>query len=127
MTMLQKQSSEGTSYLELTEFLQRNGNPATLRADLAQLFRRVVFNVAVGNRDDHLRSHGFLLELGGWRLAPAFDVNSNIDKADHVLNLDDTDNRPKIATVFATADFYGLSESQATVILKEVKAATDRW
>lgn len=127
MTMLQKPSSEGTSYLELAEFLHRNGDPATLRADLAQLFRRVVFNVAVGNRDDHLRNHGFLLGAGGWRLAPAFDVNPNIDKADHVLNLDDTDNRPDIATVFATADFYGLSETEATMILNEVKAATDRW
>lgn len=127
MTMLQKPSSEGASYLELAEFLSRNGDPQTLRSDLAQLFRRIVFNVAVGNRDDHLRNHGFLLSRGGWRLAPAFDVNPNVDKADHVLNLDDVDNRPDIATVLATADFYGLSESEASTVLREVAAATSRW
>jgi serine/threonine-protein kinase HipA len=69
----------------------------------------VVFNVAVGNRDDHLRNHGFVLSSTGWRLAPAFDVNPNIDKAEHVLNIDDMDNRPDLQTALSTAAFYGLT------------------
>ena len=35
------------SYLELVKFLQRNGAKGQIAHDLAQLFRRVVFNVAV--------------------------------------------------------------------------------
>lgn len=38
-----------------------------------ELFRRLAFNYAVGNTDDHLQNHGFLFD-GTWRLAPAFDV-----------------------------------------------------
>ncbi len=38
-----------------------------------ELFRRMAFNYAVGNTDDHLQNHGFLFD-GGWRLAPAFDI-----------------------------------------------------
>lgn len=127
MTLLRKERSEGSSYLELAQFLRAQGDGAHAADDLAQLFRRVVFNVAVGNRDDHLRNHGFLLGATGWRLAPAFDVNPNIDKADHVLNIDDVDNRPSLVTVRATAPFYGLSDKRGRDIVEEVAAAVDGW
>jgi serine/threonine-protein kinase HipA len=127
MTLLRKEQSEGTSYLELAQFLRQAGDPQQVAKDLAQLFRRVVFNVAVGNRDDHLRNHGFMLGAAGWRLAPAFDVNANIDKAEHVLNIDDADNRPRMATVLATAPFYGLSPQQASQVTQEVLTAVDPW
>jgi serine/threonine-protein kinase HipA len=127
MTLLRKEHSEGTSYLELAQFIRSQGDAEHVEADLAQLFRRVVFNVAVGNRDDHLRNHGFLLGKTGWRLAPAFDVNPNIDKAEHVLNLDDGDNRPSLETVLNTAEFYGLTYDSARKILEEVASAVDQW
>lgn len=127
MTMLRKEHSEGTSYLELAQFLRSNGDAANVAADLEQLFCRVAFNVAVGNRDDHLRNHGFILGATGWRLAPAFDVNPNIDKAEHVLNIDDADNRPSLETVLATAAFYGLSSERARHIVEAVASAVDGW
>ena len=98
---------------EVAQFLRAQGDGAQASADLVQLFRRVAFNVAIGNRDDHLRNHGFILGAQGWRLAPAFDMNPDADKADHVLNIDDTDNRPDLETVLATAPFYGLDAARA--------------
>ncbi len=127
MTLLRKEQSEGTSYLELAQFLRGKGDGAHADADLEQLFRRVAFNVAVGNRDDHLRNHGFVLGATGWRLAPAFDVNPNIDKAEHVLNIDDADNRPSLKTVLTTATFYGLNEERGMQIVEEVASAVDGW
>jgi len=127
MTLLRKTQSEGTSYLELAQFIRSQGDAKHADADLAQLFRRVAFNVAVGNRDDHLRNHGFVLGKTGWRLAPAFDVNPNIDKAEHVLNIDDADNRPSLETVLNTAAFYGLDDGQARKIVEEVAAVVDGW
>lgn len=127
MTLLRKERSEGSSYLEIAQFLRAQGDGAQAAADLMQLFRRVAFNVAVGNRDDHLRNHGFILGAQGWRLAPAFDLNPDADKADHVLNLDDTDNRPSLATVLETAVFYGLDASRARAIVEEVATAVDGW
>lgn len=127
MTLLRKEHSEGTSYLELAQFLRSSGDGAHAGADLEQLFRRVVFNVAVGNRDDHLRNHGFVLGANGWRLAPAFDVNPNIDKAEHVLNIDDVDSHPSLETVLATAQFYGLSADRAKLVVEEVASAVDGW
>ena len=127
MTLLRKEQSEGTSYLELAQFLRGKGDGAHADADLEQLFRRVAFNVAIGNRDDHLRNHGFVLGATGWRLAPAFDVNPNIDKAEHVLNIDDADNRPSLQTVLTTAAFYGLTEERGKQIVEEVASAVDGW
>jgi len=127
MTLLRKEHSEGTSYLELARFIRSQGDAEHVEADLAQLFRRIIFNVAVGNRDDHLRNHGLLLGKTGWRLAPAFDLNPNIDKAEHVLNLDDGDNRPSLETVLNTAEFYGLTNDSAKNILEEVASAVDQW
>ena len=127
MTLLRKEHSEGSSYLELAQFLRDAGDAQHVSADLVQLFRRVTFNVAIGNRDDHLRNHGFLLGHTGWRLAPAFDVNPSIDKADHVLNIDDTDNRPNMTTVLSTAAFYGLSADTARRVIDEVVDVVAGW
>jgi serine/threonine-protein kinase HipA len=127
LTLLRKEQSEGSSYLELAHWLRSKGDGAQTDEDLKQLFRRVAFNVAVGNRDDHLRNHGFVLGLNGWRLSPAFDVNPNIDKAEHVLNIDDADNRPNLETVLSTAEFYGLSPAQARQVVDAVATAVDGW
>ncbi len=127
MAMLRKDESDGTSYLELAEFLHHRGAKSHVARDLEQLFRRVAFNVAVGNRDDHLRNHGFILTETGWRLAPAFDVNPNIDKGDHVLNTDETDNRPSLETVVDTGEWYVGSKDRAVDIVDEVVSVTRLW
>lgn len=127
MTLLSKKMSEGTSYLELAEFLLRHGDPHYVENDLEQLFRRVAFNVAIGNRDDHLRNHGFILGRRGWRLAPAFDVNPSVDKAEHILNIDDVDNRPSLEIVRATAPFYRLTSAQAQEIVGSVVEVVSGW
>jgi serine/threonine-protein kinase HipA len=127
MALLRKDQSEGTSYLELAEFLHARGAKDHIEADLEQLFRRVTFNVAIGNRDDHLRNHGFLLTRTGWRLAPAFDLNPNTERADHVLNIDESDNRPSLATVIETSEWYVGSKDRGRVIVTEILHETRRW
>lgn len=127
MTLLRRDDSEGASYLDLAQFMRSGGDSPNVDDDLEQLFRRVAFNVAVGNRDDHLRNHGFILTSNGWRLAPAFDVNPNIDKADHVLNIDDSDNRPSLATVLSTAEFYGLNGAKARAIVDGIVNVVTHW
>jgi serine/threonine-protein kinase HipA len=127
MAMLRKDKSEGTSYLELAEFLHHRGARSHVAGDLEQLFRRVAFNVAVGNRDDHLRNHGFILTETGWRLAPAFDVNPNIDRGDHALNIDETDNRPSLVAVIESGEWYVGSRERAGRIVDEVVNVTRSW
>jgi serine/threonine-protein kinase HipA len=127
MALLRRNQSEGTSYLDLAEFLRARGAKDHIEADLEQLFRRVTFNIAIGNRDDHLRNHGFLLTPTGWRLAPAFDLNPNTERADHVLNIDESDNRPSLATVIETAQWYVGSKDRGRAIITEILQETRTW
>lgn len=129
MTLLRKNAESGdeASYLEIAEFIANNCDPAYRSTDLEQMFRRVVFNVGVGNRDDHLRNHGFLYTQAGWRLAKAFDVNPNIHRSEHVLRIDDQHHRASLALVKTTAAFYGVSDARADAIIEEVAAVLDTW
>ena len=124
-TMLRKvENSNDASYIDIAQFIQDNG--ASPAADLERLFRRVAFNVCVGNRDDHLRNHGFLLGIDGWRLAPAFDVNPS-PKAQHVLSIDGSTNESDLAAVHGSAWAYGLDAKQADDIIERVMAVVDDW
>jgi serine/threonine-protein kinase HipA len=127
MTLLRKDQSEGSSYLEIAHFLRTHGARETVKQGLEQLFRRVAFNVATANRDDHLRNHGFLLRPEGWVIAPAFDVNPNPDKREHVLNIDEADNRPTFDTVLRTSEWYGLPPSRAEQVVEKVVQVVRRW
>ena len=64
MTMLGKKdganAADGSSYLEIVSFLKANG--ATPKKDIQELWKRIVFSMAVSNTDDHFRNHGFILE-----------------------------------------------------------------
>jgi serine/threonine-protein kinase HipA len=127
MTLLQRDDGDAASYLELAETLQMQGDAEHVGADLQQLYRRVAFAILVGNRDDHLRNHGFLRGMTGWRLAPAFDVNPDPDRTDHALAIDEHDTRPTIETLRSTARFYRLGEARARTIESEIRAAVRRW
>lgn len=80
MTMLGKtdgaSAADGSSYLEIASFLKANGG--TPKKDLIELWKRIVFSMAVSNTDDHFRNHGFLLTNSGWELSPLYDVNPDI-------------------------------------------------
>lgn len=129
MTLLRKNVETGNeaSYLEIAEFIANNCDPAFRSLDLEQMFRRAVFNVAVGNRDDHLRNHGFLYTHAGWRLAKAFDVNPNVKRDAHVLRIDDRHQRASLGLVRTTAPYYEVTDARADAIIEEVATALDGW
>lgn len=127
MTLLDVTQSEGASYLDLVQLIENTGTSESIAEDLEQLFRRVMFNILIGNRDDHLRNHGFLREGNGWRLSPAFDVNPNPDKNDHVLAIDEADTSPDTALLLSTANYYRLSDSQGIEIAEQVRDVVRTW
>lgn len=126
MTQLQYFDGEdGASYLELAEFLIENG--ANTKADLAQLWRRIVFYIAVSNTDDHLRNHGFIHTEKGWLLSPAYDINPVPDGIGLHLNIDEIDNQLDFELAFSVTDYFQLNEAAAKTIYLEVIAAVDQW
>ncbi len=64
-----------SDYAELGDALRMLS--AAPKEDLEEFFGRIVLSIAVHNTDDHLRNHGLLRTVAGWRLSPIFDVNPN--------------------------------------------------
>jgi serine/threonine-protein kinase HipA len=63
------------SYEQLFQIMRKMRLPYS---DLLEMFRRMVFNVAGKNLDDHTKNISFLLEENGaWRLSPAYDMIYN--------------------------------------------------
>ncbi|WP_213307973.1 type II toxin-antitoxin system HipA family toxin [Paraburkholderia sacchari] len=128
MTLLERKDGEtGASYLDLAEYISDHGAQGHIAEDLAQLFRRVLFNIMVGNRDDHLRNHGFIREPSGWRLSPAFDINPSTVKQTHALAIDSTNAEPDLAIALEQAELYRLTHVEAGTMLDEVRDAISDW
>ena len=119
---------EQRSYLELVEVLRQHG--AAPAADLAELWRRMIFNILISNTDDHLRNHGFLHETGGWRLSPAYDLNPmpvEIKPRVHALAIDEFDGTASLETAFSVATAFGLKKDEAVAAASAIGTVTATW
>ena len=117
--------ADGVSYLELAEWIGRNCN--NVANNLEQLWRRIVFNIAVSNCDDHLRNHGFILESKGWELSPAYDINPDEYGVGLKLNISEEDNSLDFNLVLSVAKYYGLTKDQGVKIITEVCNSVSHW
>ncbi len=79
--------------------------------DLHQLFKQLVFNVMIGNTDDHLKNFCMLYDGQAWRLSPAFDLVPNIGlNSEHVLRIGLTNLMPNRDTLRAEAKKFGIKQ-----------------
>lgn len=118
--------TEGVSYLELAEWITANCN--NTNHNLEQLWRRIVFNIAVSNCDDHLRNHGFILSgEGGWQLSPAYDINPDENGMGLKLNITEDDNSLDFDLALSVARYFGLNNTNAKEILAEIRSAVSIW
>ena len=130
MTLLGKKdgvsAADGVSYLDIASFIKAYG--ASPKADLVELWKRIVFNMVVSNTDDHLRNHAFLLTPRGWALSPMFDVNPEPAGSELSLNVDETDNRIQIELAISVAERFGITKKEAENIAQDIrKTVSDCW
>jgi serine/threonine-protein kinase HipA len=127
MTLLEAQDGQPHDYTEIAEVLPESSSSAV--DDLRQLWRRIAFSVAIHNTDDHLRNHGFLRRGSGWRLAPAFDINPNPELAAQRVTGVGGALRPadEVNALLLYAENFGLTDSQARTVLREVADAAENW
>jgi serine/threonine-protein kinase HipA len=108
------------SYLEIVEFIENYG--VNIEVNLRQLWKRMVFNIAISNTDDHLRNHGFILTDKGWTLSPAYDLNPSIEKDGLSINIDMDDNALDFELAKSVGVYFRLNE-----ILSEVLQVVKDW
>ena len=130
MTLLGKTDGasavDGISYLDIAGIIRSCG--AQPKKNLVELWKRIVFNMAITNTDDHLRNHAFILESGGWVLSPLYDVNPVPYGDELSLNVDEEDNSININLAVQTAARFGISETQAQHYASEIlEIVRDNW
>jgi len=113
------------SYLDIVDVIENYG--INVEANLHQLWRRIIFNIAVSNTDDHLRNHGFILNEKGWELSPAYDLNPSIEKDGLALNIDMDDNALDFKLAKSVGEFFRLSENEMDAIIEEVINVVKDW
>jgi serine/threonine-protein kinase HipA len=126
MTLTQRVDGEaGVSYFELVDLLQSRG--ASTKSDCEQLFRRVLFNILIHNTDDHLRNHGFFIDVNGIRLSPAYDMNPSIDRSELTLAINEFETTCDVSIAMDACKDYGQSPQEAGSSLKQVRKAVSEW
>ena len=130
MTLLGKtdgaSAEDGISYLDIAGFIKAHG--ANPKSDLVEMWKRIVFNMAVSNTDDHLRNHAFILTKNGWILSPLYDVNPVPYGDELSLLVDSEDNSISVDLAIRTAPRFGITQNEAANLSEEILTIVrDNW
>ncbi len=116
------------SYPGITQLGKRIGH---LTSDLgAVVFRRMLFNVAIGNTDDHLRNHAFMKQSSesDYTLSPGYDIVPQISlQGSHAIAIGPFGSSPSVDNIQAAAKRMGVADELAHEIGGEVLAVTSTW
>ena len=129
MTLLGLNDGDDATYTDIAEIIRMYSSAPT--EDLHELWRRIVFNVMVGNLDDHLRNHGFLYDRDNtWRLSPAYDLNPVplTEKARELTTwISEEGPDADLDLARAAAPYFALDAARSNAIIEEVATALDGW
>jgi serine/threonine-protein kinase HipA len=117
-------ATNGYGYLDIVDFIVQHC--CDVEANLQELFRRVAFNICIGNTDDHFRNHGFLLTARGWTLSPAYDMNPTLNNHQSLM-ITSTTNSSDLGLLLDACGEYMLTRTTAERIINEVKTAMATW
>lgn len=92
-------------------------------------YRRAVFNVFAGNRDDHGKNHGFLYRDGKWKLGPAYDLNFASPQLlpERGMSISGQRLSPGRTELVKLAEAEGLDRRTAAAVIDEVREVIARW
>lgn len=117
-------ANTGNGYLDMVDFILQNCT--NVEDNLKELYRRVAFNICIGNTDDHFRNHGFLLTAKGWTLSPAYDMNPTLNEYQSLL-INSHSNKSDLNELLNACEEYMLQKQSAQQIISEVLNAVKEW
>ena len=124
-------AGEGMGYPELAQLLRRRGvaQGGQGRAQMAELFSRMVFNILIDNTDDHEKNHALLMtDQGELRLSPAFDVlpsGQALGYQQMRVGVDQSD--ATLSNALSEPALFGLSRAQAEAAVRRVAGVVEVW
>lgn len=113
-------------YIDIADAITGDIGVRNPNDNLEELYRRIAFNIIIGNHDDHFRNHGFLLRKDGWELSPAYDLNPT-NALTQVLMISNTTNRSSLKDLLDASEFYLISKYTAREVVSDVFGAAVNW
>ena len=102
-----------------------------IRQDLCELFKRVAFNIAVNNDDDHPRNHGLLCVDGSWHLAPLYDVVPKAmtsNRFTSAMSIGIYDREASARNLLSACKYFELEKTEAQNIINSISSfVQDNW
>lgn len=87
---------------------------------VAEMFRLMVFNILISNRDDHAKNFSFQWVDGAWKLSPAYDLLPSSGFNGYHTTTINGKGEPALADVIALAAEIGLSKQYANQAIEEL-------
>lgn len=131
LTALQLHETEArlASYLDLAGFIRRYGQDAA--DDTRELYRRMVYNILIGNNDDHARNHAFFWDGKYYQMTPAYDVCPMLRSgltASQAMIVGKQGRLSTLKNALSEAGQFGLTVEEAKSIQAElVDSIETRW
>lgn len=90
-------------------------------SEVERMFRLMVFNVAIGNRDDHAKNFSFLFDGERWELSPAYDLTSNPGmNGEHATTVNGKGRDIEVPDMMEVGKRVGIAASKARSIVDDV-------
>lgn len=119
-------ASNNKGYIDIIDAMAGSIGVNSLSGNTTELFRRVAYNILIGNHDDHFRNHGFLLRPDGWQLSPAYDLNPTNEKT-QVLAITPYSNSSSLKELYESSEYYLLDKKETKEIIQDVTGAVEQW
>lgn len=126
MTLSERDALDRASYPEIGAVLRRLARDPD---DAARWFDRMILNIVIGNTDDHPFNHLFFWDGERLSLAPAFDVEPQVEQVlQHSMRIGPEGGRGTIENALVLCGEYGLTRSEAGDRVKHiVKSVGKHW
>ena len=117
------------SYPNLALLLRRRGHTDTHRAQMHELFRRLLFNILIDNTDDHEKNHVLLVtDSQHYDLAPAFDILPTGHSLGYqALGVGEKGGESSIENALTAAARYWLTPQEALAEVRRVIKVVAGW
>ncbi len=112
------------SYPVFCDYLRKSGSSESeIKEDQLELYKRIAFNIAVNNDDDHPRNHGILHRDGTWRLSPLYDVFPRATLTNTftmAMTIGAYDRQASKRNLLSACQYFEIDEKDAAEIIDQV-------
>lgn len=116
------------SYPAMAQLLRRMAPADSLRGELEELFRRLVFNILIDNTDDHEKNHAVYFDGRSMSLTPAYDVLPVGHALGYqAMTVGRMGSESTLSNALSCLEAYSIPPGRAVELMREVAAAVDGW